>query len=118
MKIFSVILLLFTFSSSLLWATPQSFKQLGRSLANYQVCSEVALSIADLQMNNYYKNMFNDTQLQLLSQSTENTRIVYATWDNSEKVLLKIGGENLQKICLSRFDALSRQMINHPTSIK
>lgn len=115
MKKLSILVLLFV--SSLIWAQPMNFKQLGHSLANYQVCSDIALSIADQKMNSYYQKMFNDAQLELLSISNNKTKIVYSTWDKSEKVLLNIDANSLQKSCLGRFEPLSRKMTKHPTVV-
>ncbi len=86
--------------------------ELGRSLANYQACSKVAVSINDEVMVNYYQRMFNDATISMLSINNEEGRLLYSVWDKSEKVLSHIGKQGLQEICLSRFDNLSRSLFN------
>ena len=106
------IIILFLFQHSLLFASNEHLNELGRSLANYQTCSNVSVSMGDEQMFSYYQSMFNDTRLSLLSFNTFEAKEVYTTWSASEKVLNNIGNKNLQGFCLSRFDELSRQMID------
>ena len=110
MKLLMIALLLL--SHPLTWADNHDANELGRALANYQACSEIATDINDEQMFVYYRRMFNDTGLSILSFHDEPAKQVYSAWGKSEKVLLKIGDKNLQKICLSRFDDLSRSMVN------
>ena len=110
MKVSTILLLLFI--HPLTWAQKTDFNELGRALANYQACSKVAVTIKDDLMFNYYKKMFNDTELALLNINNEQAKHVYSAWDKSEKVLSHIGLHSLQNICLSRFDALSRKMLN------
>ncbi len=110
MKVTTVLLLLF--SHSLTWANNIDTHELGRSLANYQACSEVSVMMNDDQMFNYYQNMLNDTRFALLALTSEKSKQVYVTWTKSEAVLVNIGEQSLQKICLSRFDELSRKMFN------
>jgi hypothetical protein len=110
MKIITALLLFF--SHSLTWANNIDTHELGRSLANYKACSKVSVKINDDQMFNYYQNMFNDTSFALLARTTEKSNQVYATWAKSERILVHIGEQSLQNICLSRFDELSRKMFN------
>ena len=111
MKKFTLTLLLL--SHSLAWANSPDASELGHSLANYQACSNAALEINDEQLFFYYKKMFNDAGLLVLSFDKSSAKQVYRAWETSEDVLLKIGGNNLQGICVSRFDALSRTMLNN-----
>lgn len=97
----------------LTWANnteSEQLDELGRSLANYQVCSRVAMTVNDELMFRYYQTMFNDTRFSLLKKSRTKVGQVYTTWNKSEQILLKITEENLLKFCLSRFDDLSRKM--------
>jgi hypothetical protein len=87
--------------------------ELGRSLANYKVCSQTAIDIDDHKMHFYYQKMLNDIGLSILAFNDTDAREVYLAWDKSEKVLLKIDKQSLLKICLSRFDSLSRKMISN-----
>lgn len=107
-----LIILLFL-SHSLAWANNQDAHQLGRSLANYQACSEISIGIDDKQMFSYYQKMLNDTRILILTLNLQSAKQLYLTWDKSEKILLKIDEQNLKQICLSRFDALSRQMASN-----
>lgn len=84
--------------------------ELGRSLANYQACAQVAVDIDDRQMFVYYQKMLNDTRLSILSFNEDSAKQVYSIWLHSEDILNKIPVSEIQKICLSRFDQLSRQM--------
>lgn len=106
-----LIFILSLWSHSLIWATNRDSEELGRSLANYQACSFIALDINDKQMFFYYQKMLNDTGLSILSFNADSAQLVYNTWERSEKLLLKIGTQNLRRSCLSRFDALSRKML-------
>ena len=108
-QIFIMLLLL---SHSSVWAVNYDSDELGRSLANYQACSEIATDIDDEQMFFYYRQMLNDTGLSVLSFNHRDAEQVYNAWERSEKVLLKIADKNLQKVCLSRFDDLYRNMQN------
>lgn len=110
MKIIVVLVLLFSHLPT--WANAQKMDELGRSLANYQVCSLVSTAISDEQMFNYYQKMFNDTGLRVLSLNAQLASQVYVAWGKSEKLLLTIEKKSLQKICLSRFDGLSRKMLS------
>lgn len=110
MKKFIITLILF--SHSLAWSESRDADLLGRSLANYDACSNIALTINDEQMFIYYRRMFNDTGLSILSFHDEPAMQVYSAWEKSENVLLTIGKKNLKRICLSRFDDLSRNMVN------
>jgi len=111
MKVMICVLMLF--SQSIAWATNNDADELGRSLANYQGCSQIATDINDGDMLIYYQNMLNDTRLSILRFNKTKAEEVYLAWNKSEQVLLKIGVQNLQKVCLSRFDALSRQMVRN-----
>lgn len=113
-KILTLILL---FSQSFAWANNtlsdvylEQAEGLGRSMANYQQCSQIAVDIDDQQMFFYYQKMLNDALLFSLSAKQSSAKQIYKAWGSSEKVLLQIGKENLQKVCLSRFDALARQL--------
>lgn len=109
----ALIIALLLFNHSLIWANTtekQELDELGRSLANYQVCSEIAVIIKDELMFSYYQGMFNDARLHLLTKKAERSKQVYSSWQRSEKVLLKIGEDNLQQVCLSRFDELTRKI--------
>ncbi|GLS89263.1 hypothetical protein GCM10007916_03300 [Psychromonas marina] len=106
----AIICMLLLFSQSVAWANNRDTDELGRSLANYQICSQISNDINDREMLIYYQKMLNDIRLSILHFKATDATEVYLAWDKSEKVLLKVGMQNLQKICLSRFDALSRQM--------
>ena len=110
MKVITLLSLLLMHSIS--WAQKADFNELGRALANYQACSKVAIEINDDVLFNYYRKMFNDTGLSLLSINHKDAKQVYSAWDKSEKVLGNIGTEALQTICISRFDKLSRRIFN------
>jgi hypothetical protein len=99
-------------SHSLLFADEIKSDELGRSLANYQVCSLISSEIKDQKMHVYYQSMLNDVGLSVLSLQAESAKQVYESWQKSEDVLIKISQQNLKQICLSRFDQLSRQMVN------
>ena len=107
-----VIIIFLLLRHSLLLASSENLNELGRSLANYQTCSHVSVAMGDEQMFSYYQNMFNDTRLSLLSLKAFEASEVYTTWSASEKVLNNIGSKNLQGFCLSRFDELSRKMLD------
>ncbi|WP_022940680.1 hypothetical protein [Psychromonas hadalis] len=64
-------------------------------------------------MFRYYQQMFNDTRYtihdtrySLLASGNEQ---LYLVWDKSKKTRLKIDELSLQKMCLGRFDGLSRK---------
>lgn len=105
--------MLFFFTVSMARANNSDTHELGRSLANYKVCSQAAIDIDDYKMGFYYQKMLNDIALSILAFNHTDAREVYLAWDKSEKVLLKIGKQSLLKICLSRFDPLSRKMISN-----
>jgi len=107
-----LMLMLLVLNPLSIWANQEDSNELGRSIANYQACSKVALDINDQPMFSYYQAMMNDTAVFILSLDKRNAEAVYDIWDNSEAVLLNMPRQHLQKICLSRFDALSRQMLN------
>jgi hypothetical protein len=109
MKVTLVLLLMF--SNSFAIANNTNVDEIGRSLANYQACSEESVDINDEQMFDYYKKMLNDISLNLLTLNTEQANQVYAIWDKSEKVLVNIEEQSLQNICLSRFGELSRKIL-------
>ena len=109
MKVIIVLLLLFI--HPLTWGNNMSMHELGRSIANYQACSKVSIAINDDLMFDYYQSMFNDTSVGLLALKSDQSTLIYAIWDVSEKVLLNIGEQNLRQVCLSRFDELSRKML-------
>lgn len=102
--------LILLFSSSLLWANNNI--EIGRSLANYEACTEISVDLDDHQMFFYYKKMFNDISLELLSLDNKEAKKVYRVWQESEHTLRKLNGSSMAQMCLSRFDELSRQMIN------
>lgn len=106
------IILLLLCSHSLIWANNKNNSELGRSLANYQACSAVSLTIKDGQMFIYYQKMFNDVSLDLLSFTGKYASQSYRSWDESEKVLAKLDEAILQKMCSNRFDGLSRKMLD------
>ena len=110
MKILTILLLLAT--PPLTWAQKTDYDELGRALANYQICSEVSISIKDDLMFQYYQKMFNDISASLLSINDKDVKQVYLAWNQSEEVLVNLNLEVLEIMCLSRFDELSRKMLN------
>ncbi|MCP4323491.1 MAG: hypothetical protein GY951_08465 [Psychromonas sp.] len=110
MKLLTILLLLVMHPSS--WAQKTDFDELGRALANYQACSEVSISIKDDLMFKYYQGMFNDISISLLTNNDKDVKQAYLAWNKSENVLLNLNLETLKIICLSRFDELSRKMLN------
>ena len=86
---------------------------LGRSLANYQACSEAALLIPDNEMHRYYQSMFNDSAIKLLAFSHENAEIVYKSWASSELILSKLDQKTRVQLCASRFDKLTRKVTSN-----
>jgi len=109
MKLFIFIAALL--NSSLLWAGNQINDELGRSVANYQVCSHIALDINDKQMFSYYQKMYNDAQLSIVGADELAAKQVYKTWESSEKILNGVGKSQLKALCLSRFAPLARKML-------
>ena len=109
MKYLAVLLLLI---SPLSWSQKNALNEQGRALANYQVCSQIATNVNDEAMLNYYLKMFNDSQLSALTLPSQELERVYFAWQKSEQVLLSLDKGSLLKICLSRFDLLSREMLN------
>jgi hypothetical protein len=110
MKVTLILLLMFSYSFAQANSTNEA--QLGRSLAIYHACSKISVAINDEQMFNYYQKMLNDFSLDLLTLSMRQAEKVYAIWDKSEKILINIDEQSLQKMCLSRFGELSRRVLN------
>tara|TARA_R110001583_G_scaffold33943_6_gene114608 strand:+ start:15147 stop:15500 length:354 start_codon:yes stop_codon:yes gene_type:complete len=108
MKIITVLILLLSYPYTL----ANNINELGRSLANYEACSQVSLTLNDQKMFSYYKKMFNDINLGVLSLNTKDMHHVYGVWGDSEKILSKLNVTTMEGICLSRFDDLSRKMLN------
>ena len=103
-------MLFLSYSSA--WAENRDVNEIGRSLANYQACSQMSIEASDENMFIYYQEMLNDIGMSVLSFDQNAAKKVYDAWDESEGILLKINDKNLMRVCLSRFDLLSRQMAN------
>ena len=108
MKVITLLILFFICLFS--WADNNN--EIGRSLANYEVCTQISAELEDHQMFFYYKKMFNDSSLQVLSFNNKEAKKVYKVWQESEQTLKKLNGSTMAQMCLSRFDQLSRQMLN------
>ena len=107
-----LIILMLCLSCTTIWAENRDMNEIGRSLANYQACSQMSIEASDEKMFVYYQTMLNDIGMSVLSFDHNSAKQVYDTWDKSGNILSKISNKNLMKICLSRFDVLSRQMAN------
>lgn len=110
MRTFIFLCLLLTYP--LVVVAQQDNDELGRAMANYQACGQAALQFNDQAMFVYYQQMFNDSRLSTLAFDDASAEQVYRAWAASEKALQRIASKHLHKLCLSRFDDLSRQMIN------
>lgn len=108
MKLITVLMLLLSCPYTL----ANNTNELGRSLANYEVCSQISLALNDQQMFFYYKKMFNDISSGVLALNAKDLQQVYEVWEDSEKILSKLNVTTMESICLSRFDDLSRKMLN------
>jgi hypothetical protein len=106
----NITFLIFFLNCPFLWANNNN--ELGRSLANYDACAQVSLAINDQQMFFYYKKMLNDISLSALSLTHNESLKLYEIWMESEKVLMKLNISSMEKLCSSRFDELSRKMLN------
>lgn len=103
----------FLFYVSVSFAEPFSdaqLKTLGRSLANYKACSDIAAEMGDSVMFSYYSEMYNDSLLKRQNHPKNLSDIVAIEQQKSAIKLAKIDRVNLGKLCLSRFDLLSRKM--------
>jgi len=109
MKLFFTVLALS--SSALALANNGVNDELGRSLANYQSCSYIALDINDEQMFSYYQKMYNEAQFSTVRAHEVDAKQVYDTWKSAEKILQKLSKQHLQTLCLRRFDPLARKML-------
>lgn len=113
MKVITFLILFFTCLFS--WAESswaENNDEIGRSLANYEVCAQTSVVLDDPQMYFYYKKMFNDISLRVLALDNRRANQVYEIWRQSEQILGKLNSITMQQMCLSRFDDLSRKMIN------
>ncbi len=111
MKIIMVIFLLFYISTSAAGAnTDLELKTLGRSLANYRLCSDISVELDDKAMFNYYSEMYNDGLLKVAAYSQSGAEMVNKELQMSALKLAKIDRASLGGLCLSRFDLLSRKM--------
>ncbi|WP_413701533.1 hypothetical protein ACLKMH_07935 [Psychromonas sp. KJ10-10] len=108
MKVITLLILML--SSSFVWANDND--EMGRSLANYDTCTHISEVMNDHQMYFYYKKMFNDLSLGVLALNAQDASHVYDVWLKSELLLRKLNNASMQKMCLSRFDELSRKMLN------
>ncbi|WP_028864234.1 hypothetical protein [Psychromonas aquimarina] len=91
-------------------AAEQDLKILGRSLANYQLCSDISVELDDKAMFNYYSEMYNDSVLELKAYSTAQVKTVTAEQYWSVFKLAAVDRKSVGLLCLSRFDLLSRKM--------
>jgi hypothetical protein len=96
----------------------QNLKLYGRALANYQVCARIAASLGDKTMHSYYAEMFNDSSAEINTYPKSLSYIVIKEFNLSVDKLSKINKQNMGKLCLSRFDSLSRKMQEKKLSAK
>lgn len=94
----------------------QNLKTDGRALANYQVCAQIADLIGDKAMHSYYAEMFNDSWAVINTYSKNQSYIVIQEFDLTLDKLGKINKQNMEQLCLSRFDPLSRKVLEKKLS--
>jgi len=88
----------------------ENLKVYGRALANYQLCAQIAAESADKTMHSYYAEMFNDSSTEINAYPKSQSAIIYHEFTRSAAQLVKIDRRSMGKLCLSRFDLLSRKM--------
>ena len=89
----------------------ENLKIYGRSLANYQVCAQIAGELDDKAMRSYYSEMFTDSYAEIKAYSQELFQIIVKEFDRSVDKLAEIDKQSMATLCSSRFDALSRKML-------
>ncbi len=111
MKKIMAIFLLFYISTSVAEAiTDHELKIVGRSLANYELCSDISSELEDKAMFHYYREMYNDSLRDIKAYQTIQREIIINEQQKSAIKLAKIDRKNFGEFCLSRFDLLSRKM--------
>lgn len=109
----NVIIFCFLLTTCLSFATTlneSDVKIVGRALANYQVCSEIAEDQGDKVMHSYYSEMFNDSAAEIRTYPLHLVDIIYREFSDSVDRLKQIDKQGMKQFCLSRFGELSRKM--------
>jgi hypothetical protein len=108
-----VILFCFLANSCLAFAEPLNDKSLqlsGGALANYQICSQIALELGDKTMYSYYSEMFNDRSVEITHYPQKKSQIAFLEFNKSVVKLANIALPAMTMICLKRLDLLTRKM--------
>ena len=109
------------FAIGLAYAEPlddEHLKGLGRALANYQSCAQIAEHRGDKAMQNYYIEMFNDSFSDINTYPKSRSAIVFEAFNQGMDKLSQFDNEMLGQFCLSRFSLLSRQIQEKKLSMK
>jgi len=84
-------------------------KKIGYSLANYQLCSEIALAFNDPVMSYYYEKMLLEEESNHKKLMLKQTEVISKEQVKASLILSQINRASMHQLCSSRFDNVSRQ---------
>jgi hypothetical protein len=90
--------------------TDEELKTSGRALANYHLCADIAKNKNDRAMYHYYIEMYDDSALDSKMLPIWQVQIIFAEQKESSQKLAQIDKSTFEKLCLSRFDELTRKI--------
>ena len=90
--------------------TDEQLKTSGRALANYKLCADIAKLRQDGAMVHYYSEMYHDTLLESKKLPIWQAQIIFDAQQETSHKLSKIDKSNFERLCLSRFDELTRKI--------
>ncbi|ABM04095.1 hypothetical protein Ping_2358 [Psychromonas ingrahamii 37] len=104
------VFLLFSLALNAQPLSDQDLKIMGRALANYQLCADVAKKQKDPAMFNYYNDMYNDSLRDGKLFYIGQVQLIFSEQQKTAIKLTQIDKESIKGLCISRFDDLSRKM--------
>jgi hypothetical protein len=90
--------------------TDEELKTSGRALANYHLCADIAKKQNDSTMYYYYNEMYDDSLLGSKMLPIWQVQVIFDEQQKSRQKLAKIDKNSFEKLCLSRFDELTRKI--------
>lgn len=106
-----LIVLILLFQSNYAYAgSKENIKTAGDTLANYQVCETLSTQFNDPVMAYYYHDMKEMSRIDNeKSFNVSDVSEIEDEYANAFSILNKLNQSSLFQLCLSRFDAVSRQ---------